>query len=107
MNMLLKVLNDVEIEWGEGGATSTSDDTLLSLMNNFLEHYKGLVVGVLGLATLTMVLLGLYLFFNLGAGSTNFASKNINMKRFVIWAICMALLGSLDLVVALVYNSLR
>lgn len=98
---------DVDIDWGEGGATKTSDSTLYSLINDLLEHYKGLVIGLLGIATLTMVLIGFYLFFNLGTGSTNFANKNTNMKRLVTWAVCMTLLGSLDLIVCLVYNTFR
>lgn len=100
-------MKDVVIEWGEGGAMSTSEETLKSLINSLLESYRGLIVGVMGLATLTMVLIGLYLFLHLGAGSTNFASKNVNMKRIAIWAVALALLGSLDLVVALIYNSFR
>ncbi len=100
-------LFDVTIGWGEGGATKTSDSTIISMINDLLSRYKGIVIGVLGLATLTMVLIGLYLFTNLAAGSTNFANKNTNMKRIATWAICMALLGSLDLVVCLLYNSFR
>ena len=104
--MLLKLF-DVEIGWGDGGATSTSETQLIKIINKFLEHYKLFVVGVLGVATLTMVLLGLYIFYNIGVGTTNFAQKNTNMKRFVIWAVAMALLGGLDLVVALLYNTFR
>lgn len=104
---LINIAKDVTITWGDGGATSTSEATLITLINDFLKHYQVFVVGVLGLATISMILIGLYLFFNLGAGSTNFASKNTNMKRMIIWAICLALLGSLDLVVCLIYNSFR
>ena len=104
---LINIAKDVTITWGDGGATSTSEATLTTLINDFLKHYQVFVVGVLGLATISMILIGLYLFFNLGAGSTNFANKNTNMKRRIIWAICLALLGSLDLVVCLIYNSFR
>lgn len=106
MNALKKVF-DVDIEWGDGGATKTSDSTLYSLINDMLRHYKGLTVGVLGVATLTMVLIGMYLFFCIGTGSGNHINKNSNMKRLVTWAVCMMLLGSLDLVVCLIYNSFR
>lgn len=97
---------DININWGSGGV-STSEETLTVLINQFLEQYKGLVMGILGLSTLSMVLIGLYLFFNLGAGTTNFANKQINMKRIAIWAVCLMLLGSLDLIVALIYNAFR
>lgn len=111
MYELLSVLRDVEITWGDDGATDdstgTSDKILTDMINVLLERYKSLVVGVLGLATLTMILIGLYLFLNVGAGSTNFAQKNTNMKRMTIWAICMALLGSVDLIACLVYNVFR
>ncbi len=107
MYELLNIVRNVSITWGDNGATGTSDDMLIGMINTLLSRYKGLVVGVLGLATLTMILIGMYLFLNVGAGSTNFAQKNTNMKRMVIWAICMALLGSLDLVVCLVYNTFR
>ena len=77
------------------------------MMNDFLQHYKVFVTGFIGLMDLTMVVIFLWLLISLASGSTNFASKNNNTRRLLVWCICMALLGALNLVLALVYNVFR
>ncbi len=100
---------DVTIEWGSGNGTTrnNSNTTILSMMNDFLQHYKVFVTGFIGLMDLTMVVIFLWLLISLASGSTNFASKNNNTRRLLVWCICMALLGALNLVLALVYNVFR
>ena len=102
---MIRILNDVDIEWNSGGnATNTSTWSLISMINDFLNAYKGFVLGVLGLADLTMVAIFIWILVNIASGSTSFTNKNINSRRLLIWFISMALLGSLNLVVALIYN---
>lgn len=105
--MLNIILRDVDIEWdsGSGSTNSNSNSTILYMMNQFLQSYKGFVIGFLGLADLTMVVIFLWLMFSLASGSTNFASKNNNTRRLLVWCVCMAFLGALNLIVALVYNA--
>ena len=107
--MLNRILRDVDIDWnsGAGSTSSNSNSTIINMMNEFLQRYKTFVIGFLGLADLTMVVIFLWLLFSLASGSTNFASKNNNTRRLLVWCVCMALLGALNLVIALVYNSFR
>ena len=105
---LLKILRDVDIDWNSGdGSTNTSDSSLISMINDFLQSYKSFVIGVLGLADLTMIAIFIWLCINLSAGSTNFTGKNTNGKRLLLWCIGMALLGSINLIVCLLYNAFR
>jgi hypothetical protein len=109
MPALLNILRDVDIDWGSGdnATKSNSDSTIISMMNNFLQHYKLFVIGFIGLADLTMVIIFLWLLFSLASGSTNFASKNNNTRRLLVWCVCMALLGALNLILALIYNAFK
>lgn len=102
-------LRDVAIEWGSGDGTTndTSKSSIVEMMNTFLTQYKTFVIGFLGLADLTMVVIFLWLLYSLASGSTNFASKNNNTRRLLVWCVCMAFLGALNLILALIYNSFK
>jgi len=108
LKLISPTLLDVVIEWGGGdNATNTSSSSLTTTINEFLERFKGVIVGSLGIANLTMVVIFIWLLFSLATNSTNFAGKSTNIKRLAIWAVCMAMLGSLDLVIAVIYGVFR
>ena len=107
--MFYSILNKVNIDWGSGDGTTSnnSKSTIIEMMNSFLAHYKTFVIGFLGLADLTMVLIFVWLLYCLASGTTNFAQKNTNTRRLLIWCVCMACLGALNLILALVYSSFK
>lgn len=75
----------------------------INTINKFLIKYKTAVLGVFGIATLTMIGVFIYLFIKLGANGDNPQERKKVIKGIFVAAISTGILGSLTTVYALFF----
>lgn len=75
--------------------------------NLFLNRYKLLIVGVTGIATLTMVLLAVFLFTKLSSEAANPQARSQTIKWIGCLLIAAGLLGSVTLIFSYSYGIFR
>lgn len=100
---------------GVGSADSGSslgesgDDykTIASYMNDFLDKYKVIVVGVYAIVFLTLVLVLIIKCTKLSTVSGNPMNRKKTVSEIIICLIAIAFLGSIGLISALTYNMFR
>lgn len=91
---------------GNGGNHSTSADAsqYVPALNAVLFKYKGIVLGVFGMATLTLLALAIYFAVQLGGAGNNPQKRQQATSRLVMWGIATAIMGSFTLFFALAFN---
>lgn len=117
-------LNSYEIKLANGGDADETNDKMVitqveevrtgesadklqdSAWNLFYEKYKGILVGMSGVCTLTFVAIFLYLFVKLGLASTNPQDRS-SIQTGMLWAgIAGAGFGSVTVVLSLGFGVL-
>lgn len=94
---------------GNGGNHSAGTDAsqFVPALNAFLFKYKGVVLGVFGIATLTLLALAIYFALQLGGTGNNPMKRQQASSRLVLWGIATAIMGSFTLFFALAFNFFR
>lgn len=103
------VLYDISIDPSSIPDPDMSNDTqtLTKPLNEFLARYKGFIMGFLGIASLTMVVVFLIQFSRLAATSGSPIERKKVVSGIIYTAIACGVLGSLTIFFALIYNSLK
>lgn len=106
-------INDLDIDISPDGVsyggdldaakTKNSDNA----WNHFFSKYKGFIVGISGIGTLTMIILFVMNFMKLGATSGNPQERQKVLTGLIITGLATAGLGSVTTFVTLFYYILR
>jgi hypothetical protein len=91
---------------GDDASVSTSNTDMsqfISGLNGILTRYKGLIVGVFGIATLSLVGLFIYYFIKLGSSGDNPERRKDAIKDILKCGIATAVMGSITLMFSLAY----
>jgi hypothetical protein len=75
--------------------------------NVIFEKYRGIIIGVSGIATLTMLAAFIFNFTKLGATSGNEKERRSTITAILFTGIATALLGSVTIVMGFFYNSFK
>lgn len=86
---------------------SNDSQTLVKPLNEFLVRYKGFIMGVLGIAFLTMIIIFMVHFSRLAATAGLPVERKKVISGIIYSAIASAVLGSLTVFFALIYSSLK
>ena len=86
---------------------SNDTRTLMKPLNDFIVRYKGFIMGVLGIATLTMfIVFGIH--FSRLAATAHLPMERKKVISGIIWsAVACGVLGSITVFFALIYSSLK
>lgn len=105
----LKLLNDVFVpvmpNSDDDSVTTSNTDTsqFISGLNGILTRYKGLIVGIFGIATLSLVGLFIYYFVKLGSSGNNPEKRKDAITDILKCGIATAIMGSITLIFSLAY----
>lgn len=83
---------------------STDASQYVPALNAVLFKYKGIVLGVFGMATLTLLALAIYFAIQLGGAGNNPMKRQQASSRLVLWGIATAIMGSFTLFFGLAFN---
>lgn len=92
---------------GGGHPSNTDASQFVPALNAFLFKYKGVVLGVFGIATLTLLALAIYFATQLGGAGNNPQKRQQAISRLLICGIATAIMGSFTLFFALSFNFFR
>lgn len=110
MNFSFLLSADISVDIGDGdlgGSMRNNDDTLHQIadgLNRFIQTYKGIIVGVLGVALLTVFLIFMFTCMTFSGSSGTPMDRKRSVTKLVTCAIVAAILGSITLFVGLFYN---
>lgn len=100
--------NQINISDGDKGYLGLdSTKSKGSTWNFLLNRYKILIVGISGLATLTLVLIAIFLFTKLSADAANPQARSQTIKWIGCLMIAAGLLGSVTLIFSYSYGVFR
>ena len=100
----------IDIHLGEDGLVKLTKDKNVdntTAWKIFIKRYKSFVVGIAAFAAVTMVLLFIKNFLKLGAVASNPQARSETLKGLLVTGIATGLLGSVALITALFYNTLK
>lgn len=80
---------------------------IIESINSFLSKYSELAFGIFGLLTITLVVVAMVNFASLGSSANNPNARRMAITKILLTCIASALMGSLTLVIAIVYNIFR
>lgn len=102
-------LNDFTITMGEGGITTSLDNSgdSKTVWEELFSKYKTIILGVSGIATLTFILLFIKSFLLIGANSDNPSGRREAINGCLWTGIATALCGSVMVVVGLFWNAFK
>lgn len=100
-----------DVSIGEGGSISISgggfDTDEGSAWSQILSKYRGFIVGISGIAAITMVGVFIFHFIKLAGSATNPSARSSALVGLMWSGVAAAGLGSVSLVVGLFYNSIE
>ena len=89
----------------EGNHSAGTDASqYVPALNAILFKYKGIVLGVFGMATLTLIALAIYFAVQLGGAGNNPQKRQQAISRLLICGVATAIMGSFTLFFALAFN---
>ncbi len=101
-------LNDLNISVDENGLnTGIEESNSGNVMTDIIAKYKTIVIGISGIALVTMFLVFIMNFAKLGAVSGNPAERSKVISALIFSAIATAGLGSLMIWVGFFYNMFK
>ena len=104
-------IGDVSVKVdGKGGLTVGGDlnqGNSANSWNNFLDKYKGFIVGVSGIGAITMIGVLIFNFIKLCTSSTNPGERTKVLQGLVWSAIAAAGLGAVAIIVGFFYGMLK
>ena len=92
---------------GEVSDTNTNSTDFSGGFNNILERYRVLILGVFGLITMTLIILFIYYFVELGHSGDNPQDRSRAIKNILWCGIATALMGSITVVFGLSFFALH
>ena len=95
----IKVNNDGTIDFGTTGSSDTA-----GTFNTIYTKYKGILNGVIGLVTITLVLLFVIQCGKLGASSDNAMRRSSSISGLLWIGVSAGLLGAVYTFIGLFYN---
>lgn len=98
---------DFNVEIGAGGDLSYTEPTAGSGFAGILEKYKGFIVGVGGIAAVTMVAIFIFHLISLGKSAGNPQARTQALTGLMWTGVATAGLGAVALITALFYGSLK
>lgn len=94
-------------EGNHSAGAGTDASQYVPALNSILFKYKGIVLGVFGIATLTLIALAIYFAVQLGGAGNNPQKRQQATSRLLICGIATAIMGSFTLFFALSFNMFR
>lgn len=98
------------VELKDGGIELTgagfSKDGGKSAWTQIIEKYRGFIVGISGIAAITMIVIFIFMFLKLGASASNPSARSQALVGLLWSGIAAAGLGSVALIVGLFYRSI-
>lgn len=91
-------------EGNHSAGAGTDASQYVPALNSILFKYKGIVLGVFGMATLTLLALAIYFAVQLGSTGNNPMKRQQASSRLVLWGIATAIMGSFTLFFGLAFN---
>ena len=104
-----KLVNNLDIHLGEDGLIKLTKEKTdnMAAWRVLIREYRKFVVGFAGFGAVTMVLLFIKHFVKLGAVAGNPQARSEAIKGLWVTGVATALLGSVAIVTALFYTSLK
>ena len=105
--------DDISVTYGQDGTLKLGDAyggdnaTQESVWNKIFTQYKGIIMGVTGIGTLTMVILFIFNFMQLGKSATNPQERQKALTGLLWTGLAAAGLGGVTIFVGLAQNLLK
>lgn len=96
-------ISNGKVEFGNNSAFKESGE---SAWTTLLTKYRGVIVGVSGVAAITMVVIFVVNFLKLGASATNPQARSQALAGLMWSGIAAAGLGAVSLIVGIFYNAI-
>lgn len=106
-------ISDVKVEVSDDGSLSVSGGGMSSTAKSgkawtdLITKYKGFIVGISGIATVSMILFFVMNAMKLGASSGNSQGRTQAIVGLVFSGIAAALLGAVSVIVGFFYSALK
>lgn len=105
-------VGDVDVRVDGSGKLSVSGGNMdyndsASAMNAFIKKYRTVIVGVSGIACVSMIAFFIFNFMKLGASSANPADRTKAIQGLLFSGIAAAGLGAVTLIVGYFYNAAK
>ena len=102
--MFFNVFDRIEIGFDPPEPTGDPIEQFMDTINAFLDRYKIFIAGVLGLATMTMIILFVVDFIKLAAENDSPMHRHEAIHQLIAVGISTALLGSITVIFGLIFN---
>ena len=106
-------VSDVEVKISDDGTLSVSGGGMSSTAKSgkawtdLITKYKGFIVGISGIGTVSMILFFIMNAIKLGASSGNSKGRTDAIIGLVVTGIASALLGAVSVIVGFFYSALK
>ena len=98
-------VNNFKVSMDSKGNVSVSGTSNKNTWNQIFEKYKKVIVGVTGIATLTLLLVFIISIVNLAANGSNPQKRSMALTWILWTGIATGLLGSVTIIFGIAYNA--